>query len=164
MKEVVIQLTWLDIVSISIAIIYLFGNLFQFMIWWRDKKKLYIPMQSALVALFNDIKSKINNAYLVQQLLFSPQNPHKDLATLKWKYYEFTMGVIGCLQGFQEAVVGVLVKLNPEDRDGRAAFRASDYGLTEQEKKLREENLKRILKQMTTETIQMKDAEKQASE
>lgn len=106
MKEVATQLTWLEIFFISTTILSLFGNVFQFMIWWRDKTKFHIPIFSALVALFNDIKSKITNVYLVQQVLFNPQNPNKDLDTMKWEFYQFTTHVMSYMQGFQENVVG----------------------------------------------------------
>jgi len=147
MKQVILDLTVLDIILLSIALISLFGNLFQFMIWWRDKKKFYNPVFSALVALFNDIKSKTNNVYIRQQLLYNTKNPHEKLETLKWEFYEFTSAVIGYLQGFQETVVGVLVTLNPEDKEGKESFSAANYGLTEEEKNLRKAQLEKILEQ-----------------
>lgn len=45
--------------------------------------------------------------------------------------------VLNFLQGLQEQVVSVLVSLRPDDKEGKLAFRASDYGLTEQDKELR---------------------------
>ena len=47
--------------------------------------------------------------------------------------------VLGFFQGIQEQVVGVLVSLRPEDKEGKLAFRAADYGLTEQDKELRKQ-------------------------
>jgi hypothetical protein len=96
------------------------------------------------VALFNDIKLKSTNVYLAQQVLFSQNNPHSDVATLRWEYAAFTQNVLAYLQGFQEAVVGILASTNPDDKDGARAFRASDYGLTSQERELRNKNLEQL--------------------
>ena len=35
--------------------------------------------------------------------------------------------------------MGVLVSLRPEEKEGKLAFRAADYGLTEQDKELRKQ-------------------------
>ncbi len=37
----------------------------------------------------------------------------------------------------------MLVSLNPEDKEGRKAFRAMDFGMTDQEKALREQHFRR---------------------
>ncbi len=83
MKTVVLELNWLDIIVISLAFVSLALNVFQLTIWWRDQKKFHTPVRSMLTALFNDIKLKINNAYLIQQFIHNSNNPHKDLATLR---------------------------------------------------------------------------------
>jgi hypothetical protein len=46
--------------------------------------------------------------------------------------------------GFQEAIVGILVTLNPNDKEGHQAFRATDYGLTAEEKQWRKERIERL--------------------
>jgi hypothetical protein len=104
-------------------------------------KALHFPLTNTLIGLFNDIKSKAITAFTIQQLLASPQNPHKELDTLKWEYFNFIHSVIGYLTGFQEALVGALVTLNPQDKEGKLSFRASDYGLTEEEKERRKQYL-----------------------
>lgn len=152
MKEIILQLNTLDLVVLGIALASLFGNLFQFMIWWRDQKNLHRPMSSSLIGLFNDIKSKANHAFFVQNTLFQDKNPHQTIETLRWEYAAYTQTVWNYLQGFQETVVAVLVSMNPEDRDGREAFRASDYGLTEDEKALRREYAERFQKQAPAES------------
>lgn len=144
MKEVVLQLNALDLILLVIALISLLGNVIQFMIWWRDQKNLYQPISKALTGLFNDIKNKANHAMWVQNTLFMPKNPHKDVETIRWEYGTYAQTVWNYLQGFQEAVVAVLVSLDPEDKDGKAAFRASDYGLTDEEKAIRRQNLETL--------------------
>ena len=90
MREVVFQLTWLDLFLITLALLSLFGNLFQFMIWWRDRKNLYRPLSSTLIGLFNDIKRKASHAFFVQNTLFQENNPHSDITTLRWEYAAYT--------------------------------------------------------------------------
>lgn len=135
------SLTGLEIFFIVTTVISLVFNVLQ----WRDGKALRAPLTNALIAVFNDIKAKTNNVFFTYNTLFNPNNPHQDIATLRWEYGLFAQSVLGSLQGFQEQLVGLLVSLNPDDNDGARAFRASDFGLTFQEKTLKEENLKRYL-------------------
>ena len=144
MKEVVLELTGLDLIFLTIALVSLLGNVIQFMIWWRDQKNLYQPISKTLTGLFNDIKNKATHAMWVQNTLFNANNPHKDVETIRWEYGTYAQTVWNYLQGFQEAVVAVLVSLDPEDKDGKAAFRASDYGLTDEEKAIRRQNLESL--------------------
>ena len=133
MKTVVLELTWLDLFFIVTTLISLAGNIVQYM----DRKKTFLPMKSSLIALFNDIKAKTLHAYQTQNVLFAPNNPHKDIETLRWDYASFTQMMINDLQGFQEIVVGLLVSLDHLDREGKEAFRAANYGLTPEEQELR---------------------------
>jgi len=139
-KDVMLSLTLLDIFFISATIVSLFFNLYQFMLGRREKKALQAPLTNALIGLFNDIKSKNLTIYVTQQSLFNTMNPHTQIETLRWEYYNFTQSVIGYLNGFQEALGGALVTLNPKDKEGNLAFRASDYGLTEDEKEFRKQS------------------------
>jgi hypothetical protein len=163
MKEIVLQLNSLDMIFLGIALVSLFINLFQFMIWWRDQKKFYRPLSSSLIGLFNDIKTKITHAFATQNLLFSAKNPHKELETLRWEYAAFTNTVINYLNGFQEIVVSILATLNPSDKEGKEAFRASDFGLTEEEKQQRKEVLSRVMQQQLH-TVGRQPAQPTASE
>jgi len=58
--------------------------------------------------LFNDIKLKISNYYLRQNLLFNPKNPFKDIEALRWDFYEFTISSISNLDSLREQVVPIL--------------------------------------------------------
>jgi len=144
-KQTIIQLTGLELFFIATTVISLFINLYQFMIWRRDQKNIFRPMSNALIALFNDIKLKGINVYLAQQVLFRENNPHTDIATLRWEYAAFTQTVIAYMQGFQEALVGILATMNPDDPDGARVFRASDYGLTADERELKRRSLERMV-------------------
>ncbi len=148
MKEWLLQLTALELIFFITTIISIFINLFQFMIWWRDKKNVQRPLSNSLLALFNDIKAKSTNVYATQKLLWHSKNPHSDIQTLRWEYHNTLQAVHAYLSGFQEAVVGLLVSLNPEDREGQEAFRASEYGLTEAEKEQKAQQLSSLQQQM----------------
>lgn len=137
MKTVVLDLSWLDIIFITLALISLGFNIWQYV----ERKKTVLPLKSLLTALFNDIKAKSMHAYTVRQLLYAEANPHKELETIRWDYYAFTNAVLQNYQGFQEIVVGLLVSLDPSDKDGKEAFKAFDYGLNDQEKEQRKKFL-----------------------
>ncbi len=77
-------------------------------------------------------------AQLELHVLANPKNPHT-IETLKWHASSFTQSFITNMRGLQEAIVGLLVTLNPKDREGKEVFRASEYGQTEDEKKLKRE-------------------------
>ncbi len=133
MKDVILQLTWLDIVFILISLASFIGNIAQ-LIWYRRSMQ---PLKSGLIALFNDIKQKGLHAWQTQNMLMNPQNPHTDIQTLYWDYYAFTQTMMNHLLGFQETVVGLLVTVDPTDREGKETFRASNYGLTPEDKEFR---------------------------
>lgn len=138
MKEIALNLTGLEIFFIITTLLSLVGNVIQFMMGYRDRKYILKPISSSLIAIFNDIKNKTLHAFIEQGALGNPKNPHT-IDTLKWQSASFAQAMITYLQGLQEAVVGVLVTLNPKDKEGKEVFRASDYGLTEEEKKNRNE-------------------------
>jgi len=116
------------------------GQLFGYrkhIVQYVERRKTITPLKSSLIALFNDIKTK--NVYALQALnaLLSENNPHTQIDTLRWDYAAFIQTIISTLQGFQENVVGLLVSIDPSDREGKEAFRAFNYGLTEEEKEMR---------------------------
>ena len=137
MKAVILDLSLIDIIFIAIALISFGLNIWQYV----ERKKTVLPLKSLLTALFNDIKAKSTHTYGVRQLLYSDVNPHHELETLRWDYHAFTNAVLHNYQGFQEIVVGLLVSLDPSDKDGKEAFKAFDYGLSDQEKEQRKKFL-----------------------
>ncbi len=133
-KVVLLNLTGLELFFIATTLISLFINLYQLMVYKREKAAFQTPLTNSLIALFNDVKSKSTNVYAIQNLILHKLNPHKDISTIKWEYYQFCQTTIAHLIGFQESLVGVLATLNPKDKTGEQAFRAGDYGLTQEEK------------------------------
>jgi hypothetical protein len=134
MNAIVLSLDWLQIFFIVTTIVSLIFNIIQ----WRDKRSFINPITNNLVSLFNDIKAKTVHTTFVYNALFNPNSPHKDIHTLRWEYGLFVQDVAGAYQGFQESVVGLLISLNPKDKEGKVAFRAAEYGLTKDEKEARE--------------------------
>lgn len=143
MKEIILQLNWLDIVFILLSLASIGWNIVQ----WVEKRKLILPLKSALIGLFNDIKAKSLHAYQTRNIIFSPQNPHKDIKTLQWEYAAFTQTMISNLQGFQETVVGLLISVDPSDREGKEAFRAANYGLTPEDIEFRRQYSTKLAQQ-----------------
>jgi len=141
---VLLSLTGLELFFIVTTLISLGFNVLQ----WRESKASKEPLASALISIFNDIKSKSNVVLFSYNALFNPANPHKDIDTLRWECGLFMQNVLAQLQGFQEQVVGMLVSLRPDDVDGKLVFRATEYGLTQQDKDLRQQNFERIKAQM----------------
>jgi hypothetical protein len=143
MKQIILELNLLDIFFIIAALVSLGFNIVQHV----GKRKSIGPLKSQMIGLFNDIKAKSQYAYQTQKTIFSPNNPHKDIKTLQWEYAAFTQTMISNFQGFQENVVGLLVSINPSDKEGNEAFRAANYGLTDEEKELRHQYKTKLAQQ-----------------
>jgi hypothetical protein len=103
-----------------------------------------------MIGLFNDIKAKTLHAYNTQNTILAPNNPHKDIKTLQWEYFAFTQTMISNFLGFQENVVGLLVSIDPSDKEGKEAFRASNYGLTNEEKELHRQYRTKLAQQQNS--------------
>lgn len=146
MSESFLTLSKLEVFFVSTTIVSLVFNILQ----WREARASRDPLSNALVATFNDIKLKINNVIFTYAALFNQNSPHKDVRTLQWEYGLFVQDINAFLQGIQEQLVGVLVSLRPADKEGRQAFRASEYGLSEQDKRLRQKSLEQYLAGMRT--------------
>lgn len=149
-KDVVVNLTGLEIFFISTTLLSLFLNLYQLMTAKKEKAALKAPLSNTLIALFNDIKSKSITVHETQQFLFHKENPHKDLRTLRWEFLQFTKTIKNYLSGFQETLVGTLVTLNPEDKQGEIVFKAADYGLTEQDKEVKNKMMEKLINNQNT--------------
>lgn len=149
MKEVVLDLTWLDMIFLVIALASIGWNIVQFV----ESRKSFRPLKSNLIALFNDIKAKGVLPYQTQNVLFAPRNPHQSIETLRWEYALFCQCMITAFQGLQESVVGILVAVDPSDREGREAFRAGTYGLTAEEAAIRKKGMENWQRQHFAPTL-----------
>lgn len=139
-----VTLSGLEVFFIATTVISLVFNLLQ----WREAKAWKDPLSNALVGMFNDIKSKTNAVYFAYNALFNPNNPHTDVNTLRWEYGLILQNLLNSFQGLHEQVVSVLVSLRPDDKEGKLSFRAGDYGLTHQEKELRQQHFEQFKAKM----------------
>lgn len=139
-----LTLSGLDVFFIITTIISLVFNIIQ----WRESKAWRDPLSNALVGTFNDIKSKTNVVFFSYNALFNPKNPHKTVETMQWEYGLILQYMLNFLQGLQEQVVSVLVSLRPDDKEGKLAFHAGDYGLTPQDKEFRKQHFEQFKARM----------------
>jgi len=120
-----------EFISTFIVIISLVYNFIQY----RARKKELKPIRHTLIGLLNDIKTKSAFCYQAQNVLFDPQNPHKEIATLRWEYSGLLFSITQALQGFQEHIVGLLKALEVQENE---VIKAIDFGLSDQEKEAKE--------------------------
>ena len=135
----------LEIFFVATTIVSLVFNIIQ----WREGKAAKDPLSNTLVGTFNEIRARVNYVHFAYGTIFSPNNPHADVQTLRWEFGHFLQGELSTLEGLQEQLVSVLVSLRPEDKTGALAFRARDYGLTEDDKEIRRLNFERYKANMS---------------
>ena len=131
-----IEFTIKELIFLALAIISLVINIIQ----WQKKKTLYKPIKNDLVGLFYDIAVKRLHYHTRQKELEGPTNPYSDLNALKHSFLTFVRGTLIDLSGIREHVVAALETMDISDRE---IFKASDFGLTSEEKKQREEFFRR---------------------
>ena len=130
-----LELSTIEIVSLSVAIISIIFNVIQAVYSYLRRNYYYKPIYNGLFGLFNNIKGKSLNIYGKQNLLFKSDNPHNELNTVKWDYFEFTQEMINFLDGVREHIVSTLKSMQMTEEP----YKASEFGLTDEEKKQREE-------------------------
>jgi hypothetical protein len=134
--------TGLEIFTIGTTIVSLFYNLWQFLEARKNKSEVFKPISNNLIAIFNNIKTGQNTAYYLKQNLNDKTNPHKDLETLRYEYTNYLQNNMNYLDGVKELLVGALISINPNDKTGENVFKASDYGLTEEDRQRKKEFMK----------------------
>lgn len=127
-----ITLDTFNMVMLAIAVTSIVLNIIQF----QTKRTIFKPTYNGLIGLLNDVKNRSMHCYGKQNILFAKDNPHKDIETLKWDFWEFAREVIGYLDGFREHIVAILKTMNPNEDQ---IFKAADFALTEEDKKIRKE-------------------------
>lgn len=130
-----IEFTWKELITLGIAIISLGYNIIQ----WRKEKTFYKPIYNALVGLFNEIKTKQIYYYTRQKGLGS-ETYLQDANVVKNSFSEFIQQTIHDFEGTKEHLVAALKTMDKSDKE---VFKATDFGLTDAEKKQREEFFKR---------------------
>jgi len=120
-----------ELIILGITVISIGLNVTQFI----KRKSTFKPISNSLIGLFNDVKNKTLLCSIKQMTLFSKENPHTEIITLKWDISSFLFSLIQALYGFQEHIVASLKTLEVSDRE---VFKATDFGLTEKDKEMRE--------------------------
>lgn len=120
------------------------------------------PIMNSLIAAFNETKTLVNHLNWMFNVVFLADNPHKEIATLRWEYGHVTQMVMTSLAAHQETLVGVLVTLNPGDPTGKETFRAANYGLTQEEQERRSESYQKGLIEQARAAI-LRDIEESAA-
>lgn len=126
-----IEFSWKELIFLALAIISVVFSVIQ----GQKKKSLYKPIKNDLVALFNAIKSKQIYYYTRQKTLESGIYSGSD-NQVKNDFSMFIQGLIVDFEGIKEHLVAAL---NTMDISAREIFKAADFGLTDEDKRQREE-------------------------
>jgi len=129
-----ITLNTLDIILLALSIISIVINIIQYQKQHQMEKEKFIPIYDGLVGLFNDVKNKNTNLYMKQNLLYSKDNPYKEIETLKWNFWEFITENITHLDSLREQIVPILKTIDPSEE---RVFTGVEFRLTNQEKNTR---------------------------
>ena len=125
-----IEVTIRELISWTVTVV----SLVLWILQRQKKKTLYKPIYNALVGLFNSIKSKQIYYYTKQKALETGVCSDKD------SFSQFIQQALIDFEGMKEHLVATLKTMDESDRE---ITRASDFGLTPEEKKQREEFFKR---------------------
>ncbi len=120
------------------TIISLALNLWQLI---RDRYR-YGPLKGSMFGLLNDLKSRQLRAYQRQALITSPAGMALPLEAVRLEFYDFAGEAIQGGEQLKEHVVGIIHTLDPA-ASTQQVIRASEFGLTEQDRRLREQFLER---------------------
>jgi hypothetical protein len=132
-----IVFTPVEIISLGVAIISIVLNIIQ----WQKQRIFYKPIYNALVGLFNDIKTKQIDYYTRQKQLESRVYSAQDLNEITHSFSAFIRETTVDFEGVKEHLVAALKTMNPSEEE---IFKASDFGLTSDDKRRRDEFLKRM--------------------
>jgi hypothetical protein len=145
LTDVNFSLSGLDLFFAVTTAISLAFNLWQLI---RDKYK-YAPLKNSLVGLFNDLKGRQLRAHQRILLITTPEGMSLDVEATRIQFYDFVQEMIQSLEQLREHVVASIHTVDPEVSN-QHVFRAGDFGLTDQERKFKEEALQRFHQQART--------------
>lgn len=136
-----ISFVWWNLIPIGLTIISFIFNIIQYV----NKKSVFKPIKNSLIGFFNDVKVKNIVCGLKQSTLWNPNNPHHEVYTLKWDFNDFIISMNQAYYGLQEHIVALLKTLEVSDKE---VFKAVDFGLTEKEKKMKDEWYKKFIEKL----------------
>ena len=128
------QLSALELFFVVTTVASLGLNLYQYV----KTQSVNRPLLNHLVGVFNDIKSKQQACWVVERNSLACPESSQGRRDSPVGVRGFAMMLTGSFQQLQEAVVAAIVTLDPSDPVGNRAFRAQEYGLTGEERDMRE--------------------------
>ena len=134
------SLSGLDLFFAITTVISLGFNLWQL---FRDRYK-YTPLKDSLIGLFNDLKGRQLRAYQRQLLITSPAGNALAREAIQPEFYDFAAETTHSFEQLREHVVAAIHTLDPE-ASTQQVFRASEFGLNEQERRFRTEGMERFI-------------------
>lgn len=147
-SERTLALSGLDLFFALTTVLSIGFNLWQL---FRDRYK-YAPLKNSMVGLFNDIKSRQLRAHFRQQLVTSNASAAATADSVRLEFYDFAEETKQAFEQIREHVVAAIYTLDP-DASTQQVFKASDFGLSENEKRLRDEGFERYQKRLEEEAV-----------
>lgn len=135
-----IALSGLDLFFAVTTVISLGFNLWQL---FRDRYK-YAPLKNSLIGLVNDLKNRQLRAHGRQILITSPAGVASSVESVRLEFYDFTEETKMSLEQVREHVVAAIHTLDPETSSSQM-FHAAEFGLSEKERRFREEGTDRFM-------------------
>ena len=133
-------LSGLDLFFAVTTVISLGFNLWQL---FRDRYK-YAPLKNSLIGLVNDLKNRQLRAHGRQILITSPAGVASSAEAVRLEFYDFAEETKLSLEQVREHVVAAIHTLDP-DTSSSQVFHAAEFGLSEKERRFREEGLDRFM-------------------
>ena len=112
-----------------------------FNLWqlFRDRYK-YAPVSDTLIGLFNDLKGRQQRTYQRQLLITSHAGMALPLEAVRLEFYDFVNETTQALEQLREHVVAAIHIVDPSVST-QQIFRAAEFGLSERERRFREEDM-----------------------
>lgn len=132
------SLSTLDLFFVGTTCISIAINIWQIA---RDRHK-YAPLKYHLIALFNDLKSRQLRTFQREQLLLLPVTANLPQHAIVLSFVDFIRETQQGLEQLREQTVGAIYSVDP-DVSGTQVFRAAEFGLNEEEMKIRKEHMRR---------------------
>lgn len=136
------SLSGLDLFFAITTLVSLGFNLWQL---FRDRYK-YDPLKNSLIGLFNDLKGKQLRAHQRSMLVYTKQALDLPVEATRLEFYDFAQEMSQSLDQLREHVVASIQTLDPS-ASTQQVFRAAEFGLTEQERRFREQGIERLMAQ-----------------
>lgn len=134
-----LNLDALNLFFVVTTILSLAFNLYQFM----QERHRHGPLRNALISLSNGLKAKQLRYHEAQSNVVALTKSGANINVLAVELYDSIREILHDLEELREHVVGAVLTLDPNASE--AVFRASEFGLNDQEKQFRREGMDRAI-------------------